>query len=83
MQQKAVGMVKQIYTRCDDPLFGMLVFKMVPLLDMKESPDKLFFGHSLNMNLPKPGIVHKSYEERYINQDPSGRLPSTRNFQEN
>ena len=23
--EKAVGMVKQIYTRCEDPLFGMLV----------------------------------------------------------
>ena len=81
--EKAVRMVKQIYTRCDDPLVGMGVLKTVPLLDVKESPDKLFFGCSLNTNLPKPGVVHKSYKERYINQDPSGELPSTRNFQEN
>ena len=81
--EKAVGMVKQIYTRCDDPLFGMLVLKTVPLLDVKEAPDKLFFGCPLNTNLPKPGIIHKSYEERYINKDASGGLPSTRDFQEN
>ena len=79
--EKAVGMVKQIYTRCDDPLFGMLVLKTVPLLDLKESPDKLFYGRSLNTNLPKSVGVHKSYEERYINKEPSGRVPSTRNFQ--
>ena len=34
----AVGMVKQIYNRCEDPLFGMLILKTVPLLDVKESP---------------------------------------------
>ena len=34
--EKAVGMVKQIYTRCNDLLFGMLVLKTVPLLDLKE-----------------------------------------------
>ena len=42
--EKAVGMVKQIYNRCDDPLYGMLILKTVPLLDVKESPDKIFFG---------------------------------------
>ena len=42
--EKAVGMVKQIYNCCEDPLFGMLVLKTVPLLDVKESPDKIFFG---------------------------------------
>ena len=81
--EKAVGMVKQIYTRCADPLFGMLVLKTVPLLDVKESPDKLFFGRILNTNLPKVETVHKLYEDRYINQDDSGDLPSTRNFVEN
>ena len=28
-------------------------------------------------------MVHKLYEDRYINQDDSGNLPSTRNFVEN
>ena len=74
-------MVKQIYTRCYDPLIGMLVLKTVPLLDLKESPDKLFYGCSLNTNLPKSVGVHKSYKERYINKEPSGRVPSMRNFQ--
>ena len=79
--EKAVGKVKQIYTRCDDPLFGMLVLKTVPLLDLKESPDKLFYGCSLNTNLPKSIFVHKSYKERCINKELSGEVPSTRNFQ--
>ena len=62
--EKAIGMVKQIYTRCADPLFGMLVLKTVPLLDVKESIHKLFFGHILNTNLPKAEMMHKLYEDR-------------------
>ena len=73
-------MVKQIYNRCDDPLYGMLILKTVPLLDVKESPDKIFFGQSLHTNLPKPGMVHTDYENRYINQDAQGVTPNTRNF---
>ena len=42
--EKAVGMVKQIYTRCADLLFGMLVLKTVPLLDVKESPGNFFLA---------------------------------------
>ena len=80
--EKAVGMVKQIYNQCDDPLYGMLILKTVPLLDVKESPDKIFFGWSLHTNLPKLGMVHTEYENRYINQDQSaqGNTPNTRNF---
>ena len=61
----------------------MLVLKSVPLLDIKESPDKLFFVCILNTNFPKAEMVHKLYEDRYINQDDSSNLPSTRNFVEN
>ena len=61
----------------------MLVLKTVPLLDFKELPDKIFFGRPLNTNLPRPGTIHKSHEERYINQGDSGNLPSTRDFSEN
>ena len=78
--ERGFGMVKQIYNRCDDPLFGMLILKTVPLLDVKESPDKIFFGWSLHTNLPKPGTVHAGYEDRYINKDDTGDVPSTRNF---
>ena len=78
--EKAVGMVKQIYNCCDDPLYGMLILKTVPLLDVKESPDKIFFGRSLHTNLPKPGMVHTDYENRYINQDTQGNASNTRNF---
>ena len=81
--EKAIGMVKQIYSRCEDPLFGMLVLKTVPLQDIKESPDKMFFGHALNTNLPRPTHVHRSYEERYINRSADGDVPATRNFQKN
>ena len=81
--EKAIGMVKQIYTRCEDPPFGMLVLKTVPLMDVKESSDKIFFGCTLNTNLPRPNPVHKSYKERYINQDASSGLLSTRDFKEN
>ena len=82
-EKKAVGVVKQIYSCCDDPLFGMLVLKTVPLLDVKESPDKLFFGRSLNTNLLKSSMVHGGYEDWYINQSTSGNLPITREFSEN
>ena len=58
----------------------MLILKTVPLLDVKESPDKIFFGWSLHANLPKPGGVHAEYESQYINQDTQGNVPSTRNF---
>ena len=81
--EKAIGVVKQIYSRCEDPLFGMLILKTVPLQDMKESPNKMFFGHVLNTNLPRPTHVHQSYEERYINQNADGDVPATRNFQKN
>ena len=78
--EKVVGMVKQIYNRCEDPLFGMLILKTVPLLDVKESPDKIFFGWSLYTNLPRPGMVHSGYEDRYIYKEATGVVPSTRNF---
>ena len=55
-------MVKQIYNHCEDPLFGMLILKTVPLLDVKEEPNKIFFGRSLHTNLPKPSMVHAEYE---------------------
>ena len=78
--EKAVGMVKQIYDHCEDPLFGMLILKTVPLLDIKESPDKIFFGQSLHTNLPRHGMVHSGYKDRYINKEATGMVPSTRNF---
>ena len=78
--EQAVGMVKQIYNHCEDPLFGMLILKTVPLLDVKESPDKIFFGWSLYTSLPKPSMVHAGYEDRYINKAATGTVPSTRNF---
>ena len=48
--EKAMCMVKQIYTQCDDPLFGMLVLKTMLIQDIKELPDKIF-GCPLNTQL--------------------------------
>ena len=59
----------------------MLVLKTVPLQDVKESPDKMFFGCALNTNLPRPTHVHHSYEERYINRSADRDVPASRNFQ--
>ena len=58
----------------------MLILKTVPLLNVKESPDKIFFGQSLHTNLPKLGMIHTDYENRYINQGTQGSTPNTRNF---
>ena len=73
-------MVKQIYNHCEDPLYGMLILTTVPLFDVKESPDKIFFRCSLHTNLPKPGMVHTGYEYRYINQNTQGNTPNTHNL---
>ena len=61
----------------------MLVLKTVPLLDVKESPDKIFFSCTLNTNLPRSTHVNHSYEDRFINQSEHGGLASARNFKEN
>ena len=59
------------------------MLKTMPLLDIKESPDKIFFGCPLNTNLPRPGNILESYDDRYINQSAGGNLPPTRDFSEN
>ena len=59
----AVGIVKEIYTKCGDNfLLGLLVHRMTPLLYMKSklSPVELFSGHRLASNLP---VIHNSNPE--------------------
>ena len=61
--EQAVGMVKEVYTKCkDDFLLGLLVHRTTPLLYMKSklSLAKLFFGHRLASNLP---AIHNSNPE--------------------
>ena len=59
----AVGIVKEIYTKCGDNfLLGLLVHRTTPLLYMKSklSRAELFFGHRLESRLP---IIHGSDPE--------------------
>ena len=60
---RAVGIIKEVYTKCgDDFLLGLLVHRTMPLLYMKSklSPAELFFGHRLASNLP---VIHNSNPE--------------------
>ena len=59
----AVGIIKEIYTKCGDNfLLGLLVHRTTPLLYLKSklSPAELFFGHRLASNLP---FIHNSNPE--------------------
>ena len=59
----AVGVIKEIYTKCEDNfLLGLLVHRMTPLLYMRSklSPAELFFGRRFASNLP---VIHNSNPE--------------------
>ena len=61
--ERAVGIIKEIYTEYGDNfLLGLLVHRTTPLLYMKSklSPAELFFGHRLASNLP---VIHNSNPE--------------------
>ena len=61
--ERAVGIVREVYTECkDDFLLGLLLDHTTPLLYMKSksSPAELFFCHRLASNLP---IIHNSNPE--------------------
>ena len=61
--ERAVGIVKEVYTKCgDDFLLGLLVHRITPLLCMKSklSLAELFFGRRLASNLP---VIHNSNPE--------------------
>ena len=77
--EQAVGIIKEIYTKCGDNfLLGLLVHRTTPLLHMKSklSPAELFFGCRLASNLP---VTHNSNPELVAEQhsDDSSR---TRNM---
>ena len=59
----AVGIIKEIYTKCGDNfVLGLLVHRTMPLLYVRSklSPAELFFGCRLASNLP---IIHNSNPE--------------------
>ena len=76
--ERAVGIVKEIYTKCGDNfLLGLLVHRTTPLLYMKSklSPAELFFGRRLASNLP---VIHNSNPE-LVAEQPSDDSSRTRN----
>ena len=80
--EKAVGMVKQIYNHCEDPLYGMLILKTVPLLDVKESPDKISLDSHCTLICPNLvwSIQSTKIGTLIRTRTPKGNMPSTRNF---
>ena len=69
--ERAVGVVKEVYTKCKDNfLLGLLVHHTTPLLYMrwKLSPAELFFGCRLASNLL---IIHNSNPELVAECQPS------------
>ena len=55
--EKAVGMVEQLYQRCDDVKLGLLFLKTTPISNQKDDPTikapcHSFYGHQLKAHLP-------------------------------
>ena len=76
--ERAVGIIKEIYTKCGyNFLLGLLVHRMIPLLYMRSklSPAELFFGHRLTSNLP---VIHNSNPELVAERQPSDDSSRTR-----
>ena len=55
MAEKAVGIVKELYTKCQDVKLGLLLLKTIPITGEHhkfQAPANVFFGHTLKANLP-------------------------------
>ena len=55
--EKAVGIVKQIYERCQDVRLGLLLLKTTPITNQDKgqshvAPCNSFYGHTLKAHLP-------------------------------
>ena len=55
--EKAVGIIKQIYERCQDVKLGLLLLKTTPITNQDKSqshraPCNSFYGHTLKAHLP-------------------------------
>ena len=59
--EKAVGIIKQIYERCQDVKLGLLLLKTTPITNQSQShvaPCNSFYGCTLKAHLP----VYRSIE---------------------
>ena len=77
--EQAVGVIKEIYTKCGDNfLLGLLVHRTMPLLYMmsKLSPAELFFGRRVASNLH---VIHNSNPELVAKRQPLDDSSRTRN----
>ena len=77
--EQAVGIIKEIYTKCGDNfLLGLIVHRTTPLLYMKSklSPAELFFGCRLASNLP---VIHNSNPELVAERQPLDNSSRTKN----
>ena len=55
MAEKAVGIVKELYAKCDDVKLGLLLMKTTPVSNQCHNfqvPANVFFGCQLKANLP-------------------------------
>ena len=53
--EKEVGIVKELYAKCDDVKLGLLLMKTTPVTREHhrfQAPGNVFFGHTLKANLP-------------------------------
>ena len=75
--ERAVGVVKEVYTKCKDDLLGLLVHRTTPLLYLRSKlgPAEIFFGCRLASNLP---IIHNSNPERVAKPQPLDKPSRTR-----
>ena len=64
--ERAVGVIKEVYTKCgDDFLLGLLVHRATLLLSSNKSLAELFLGHKIATNIPcvpfgMAALVHRT-----------------------
>ena len=69
MAEKVVGIVKELYTKCDGIKLGLLLMKTTPVTGechRFQAPANVFFGCTLKANLPiyqTPKIVLKTINQ--------------------
>ena len=67
--EKAVGIVKELYTKCHDIKLGLLLLKTTPVTNGHHSyqaPANVFLGHQLKANLP---LYHSSSSQNTCTLD--------------
>ena len=77
--EKAVGIVKELYTKCHDVKLGLLLFKTTPVTNGRHSyqaPVNVFFGCQLKGNLP---LYHPSSSQNTCTLDAENNAGSNMN----